>query len=162
MALEGLGAAAKGNKISAMRLKLSTDLGFVTPGEIFQQLNTRVIKSDYLQINAPSRVERTWKRKIKRPRKTSFLVLILSMIAPVILNADLHVMLETASSPSTNTPQLRAHIWSNRARAEGWVGGGTIMCLESEQQHDNLVIWLKQNKWKCRKQDSFIAYRIQL
>lgn len=59
MALEGLGAVAKGNKISAMRLKLSTDLGFVTPGEIFQQLNTRVIKSDYLQINAPSRMERT-------------------------------------------------------------------------------------------------------
>lgn len=43
-------------------------------------------------------MERTWKTKIKTPKKTSFLVLIFSMIAPAIFkNADLEAMLKTTS-----------------------------------------------------------------
>lgn len=35
-------------------------------------------------MNAPTMMERIWKTRIKKAKKTSFLVLIFSMIAPAI------------------------------------------------------------------------------
>lgn len=82
-------------------------------------------------------MERTWKTKIKTPKKTSFLVLIFSMIAPAICkNADLEAMLKTTSLwcqyKCSAAARLPAHTHLIRVSAEDG-GGVTIMCLDSEQ-----------------------------
>lgn len=121
----------------------------VTDTDVFRHAKEKCV---YSPMKAPSRTKSSWKLRINKPKKISFLVLMFSMMAP-----DIFTCWDTAVCRALPAAQLHGH--TSRGWAQKTVGGDkfhhgwsfkTTASPLKKANTRNLSI----------KDDSFIAYQV--